>query len=146
MYTDEINKEAFTQGYRNIQVYMQCGSKDQIIRDLDWKTILPMEYFTEHIDFMEFDDNILYRLPYGSRQWDDLQDALADFFNGDLVYGIRHIDTQRNENYWRVQIHVDFRIFPAVVGLIRNDGIERPYRASYSGSTCVTLTFNLRYV
>lgn len=61
--------------------------------------------------------------------------------------GIYHCDTYEREDSWRVQLHINLRMYPEAITLLtdRSDS-KADYSASFSEGDCVTLTFDLKKI
>lgn len=128
--------------YKDIRVEMPDG---QIIRKEDWKTITDMNYFDSTIDKKELDD-FIWNLPLwssGLLGCNKLQEDLDIFlYQNEEVFGLRHCDTQEYSDHWRIQIHINVRVFPEVLPLLTYNK-EKTWNISYAGSDLVMLTFSI---
>ena len=90
---------------------------ENIIRDNNYKDLEYSE-FIKHVNqenVENFIRNIL-RLPLNTAY--DLREAIKSAFSDKPTLGIRHCDTYLRDNSWRVQLHINFRIFPEALYLI----------------------------
>lgn len=119
--------------YTKITVYYD---NSQIIRKEDWKTITDHKYFIDSVDKDKLGD-FIWNLPY-------LSIGELDYLNQFLIHGVeipglRHCDTQEREDRWRIQIHINYRIFPKAAYLIRQNNIM----CNFSGDDNIVLTFSI---
>lgn len=109
----------------------------QIIRKEDWKTITDHQYFIDSVNKDELSE-FIWKLPYLTIS--DL-DCLSQFLiHGVEVPGLRHCDTQEREDRWRIQIHINYRLFPKAVYLVH---YTTSIKCGFSGDDNVVLTFSI---
>lgn len=129
------------QKYKDIYVTMPS---DQIIREEDWKTITDMNYFDSTVDKEELDKFIL-DLPFyvTLESPNELRFSLRKFLcRNKEVFGLRHCDTQEYSNRWRIQIHINVRVFPEVLQLLTYKG-DKTWQIGLAGGDLVMLTFSI---
>lgn len=108
----------------------------QIIRKEDWKTLADIKYFTDSVDKDEL-SKFIRDLPY--LDVEDKMDLHQFLKNGVEIPGLRHCDTQEREDRWRIQIHINYRLFPKAAYLTNSTTL----RCSFSGGDNVVLTFSI---
>lgn len=128
--------------YKEIGVNMR---DDQIIRKEDWKTITTMDYFDSTIDkekLKEFINSLPFyqTSPLGRSRIQQKLDAFL--YKREEVFGLRHCDTQERENSWRIQIHINVRVFPKIIELFEYKR-EKNWQIGIAGEELVMLTFSI---
>ena len=127
--------------YKEIEVTMK---DDQIIRKEDWKTITTMDYFDSTIDKEDLNE-FLDSLPFSKTlNLNELRFCLRKFLcRNKEIFGLRHCDTQERENSWRIQIHINVRVFPKIMELLVYKG-EKKWMIGLAGEELVILTFSIK--
>lgn len=116
-----------------------------IIRDNDYKDLEYSE-FIKHVNqesVRKFIRNTL-RLPLNIAY--ELKKAIMAAFSDKPILGVRHCDTYLRDNSWRVQLHINFRIFPESLYLIEMKKKDSPYLVGYAGKDLLMLTFSIDYI
>lgn len=108
----------------------------QVIHKMAWGILADIKYFTDSVDKDELSE-FIWNLPYLSIS--ELDDLNRFLIHGEEIPGLRHCDTQERENSWRIQIHINYRIFPKAAYLTCQNKI----RCSFSGDDNVILTFTI---
>lgn len=140
------NKQAFKDGYINLMVYPSMPTVNIVYDDRNYSNReytsyhIPLDKVAQTLDHDEFNEI----MDIMNADFDFRQLMRAFLLGGEPQFGVRHVDTYHDDEKWRFQINVNYRIYPNVVDFLGRKYVYDRVRVWKNTFDSIVFTFTMR--